>query len=221
MIVGIPLDYRRMQFISDAISTFGRFHHWHQDDPLLVRTLADVTFPATTLVPRDVVYREFADFGGSRISWFAPIYIFSADIADILPPDEDPMPFDGNPHPLPGHLQFHNHNWVMPEFPEIGWDELPPPENDHEPHHQEPHMMSHTTFSRRWWMKIKLLWSSRRNPWSCKFQMIQSITCQWMILSLFSNLGLPCSLPCILDRCPRSLGLSCLRTCCGSARFKR
>ena len=73
MIVGIPLDYKRTQFISDAISTFGRFHHWHQDDPLLVRTLAYVSFPATTLVPRDVVYREFADFGGSRISWSAPI----------------------------------------------------------------------------------------------------------------------------------------------------
>ena len=140
MIVGIPLDYRRTQYIADAISTFGRFHHWHQDDPLLVRTLAYFSFPATTLVPRDVVYREFADFGGSRISWSAPIYIFSADFADILPPDEDPMPFDGNPHPLPGHLQFHNHNWVMPEFPEIGWDELPPPAHENEPNHQEaPH----------------------------------------------------------------------------------
>ena len=28
----------------------------------------------------------------------------------------------------------------MLEFPEIGWDELPPPAHDHEPHHQEaPH----------------------------------------------------------------------------------
>ena len=77
---------------------------------------------------------------GSRISWSAPIYIFSADFADILPPDEDPMPFDGNPHPLPGHLQFNNHNWVMPEFPEIGWDELPPPMKENAPNDQEiPH----------------------------------------------------------------------------------
>ena len=28
----------------------------------------------------------------------------------------------------------------MPEFPEIGWDELPPPEDNHAPQHQDaPH----------------------------------------------------------------------------------
>lgn len=143
MILGIPLDYRCTDYIADAISTFGHFHHWHQDDPRLVRTLAYVSFPAPSLVPRDVVYREYANFGGARVSWTAPIYILSAEFVDMITADEDPMPFDGNPHPLPGHMHFDNHTWAMPEFPELGWNEVPPPANNHphadndQPGHQE------------------------------------------------------------------------------------
>ena len=85
-----------------------------------VHTLAYVSFPAPSLVPRDVVYREDTDFGGARIYWTSPIYILSAPFANILPADGDPMPFEGNPHPLPGNMQFENHNWVMPELPELG-----------------------------------------------------------------------------------------------------
>ena len=113
MMLGVPLDYRRTQYIADAVSTFGRFHHWHQDDPMLVRTLVYVSFLAPSLVPRDVVYREYTNFGGARISWTAPVYILSVAFADILPTDEYPMPFDGNPNPLPGDMQFDNQNWVM------------------------------------------------------------------------------------------------------------
>ena len=91
------------------------------------------------MVPRSVTYREFADFGGVRISWSAPVYILSADFANILPADEDPMPFNGNPHPLPGNMQFNNHNWVMPEFPELGWNDVPHPANE-QPLNDPPHV---------------------------------------------------------------------------------
>ena len=34
---------------------------------------------------------------------------------------------------LPGKMMFNNHNWVIPEFPELGWNDVPPPAagNDH------------------------------------------------------------------------------------------
>ena len=137
MLLGVPLDYRRSQYLANVISTFGRFHHWHQDDPMMVRSLVYVSFPAPTMVPRSVTYREFADFGGVRISWSAPVYILSTDFADILPADEDPMPFNGNPHPLPGNMQFNNHNWVLPEFPELGWNDVPAPDNG-QPQNEPP-----------------------------------------------------------------------------------
>ena len=42
MLLGVPLDYRRTEYIADDVSTFGRFHTWHQADQLLVHTLAYV-----------------------------------------------------------------------------------------------------------------------------------------------------------------------------------
>ncbi|XBI55160.1 hypothetical protein VPH35_037037 [Triticum aestivum] len=51
-----------------------------------------------------------------------------------MPEDEDPMPLDGNPHPLPGHDLPIEHNFVLPPYPAIGWNDLPPippPADDH------------------------------------------------------------------------------------------
>ena len=110
MMLRVPLDYRTTQHISNAVRSSGHFHILHQDDPMMVRSLAYVSFPAPTMVPRSVTYREFADFGGVRISWSAPVYVLSADFVDVLPADEDPMPFDGNPHPLLGQMHLNNHN---------------------------------------------------------------------------------------------------------------
>ena len=132
--LGVPLDYRTTQHISDAVSTFGHYHIWHQDDPRMVRTLVYVSFPSHQQVPRDVVYREYADFGATHISWTAPIYVLSAKFADILPANEDLMPFNGNPHPLPGNIPFDDVNFVMPEFLELGWNEAPHAHNADQHH---------------------------------------------------------------------------------------
>ena len=56
-------------------------------------------------------------------SWTAPCYILSANFAGVFPPDEDPMPLDGNPHPMPGHLQRNGNMFVLPQYPELGWDQ--------------------------------------------------------------------------------------------------
>jgi hypothetical protein len=66
-----------------------------------------------------------SNLGAVRESWTAPLYILSADFAEVLPPDEDPMPLDGNPHPLPGHLLPQLGNFVLPPYPELGWNEPP------------------------------------------------------------------------------------------------
>jgi hypothetical protein len=64
-------------------------------------------------VSRDVVFGRFASIGGAKESWSAPMYILTADFADTLPADEDPMPPNGNPHPLPGQLQHDNGNMFV------------------------------------------------------------------------------------------------------------
>jgi hypothetical protein len=45
-------------------------------------------------VPRDVVFGKFATVGGVKESRTAPVYILTAEFADALPGDEDPMPFN-------------------------------------------------------------------------------------------------------------------------------
>jgi hypothetical protein len=122
MLLGVPPDYRNNLDIANAISTFGKYHHWNNRDPLKARVLVYASFPSIASVPRDVVFGKFGTMGGVRESWTAAIYILTAEFADALPADEDQMPLDGNPHPLPGQL-LNNLNlnmFVMPPFPEIG-----------------------------------------------------------------------------------------------------
>jgi hypothetical protein len=123
MFLSIPLDFRNDYDLANAISTFGKLLHWHQDDVLLERTICYVAFPSEAKVPRDVVFSKFASVGGVKESWTAACFILTAEYADALPHDEDQMPLNGNPHPLPGQLMPNLNNFVNPQFPEIGWDE--------------------------------------------------------------------------------------------------
>ena len=84
------------------------------------------------MVPRDVFFREFATRGGTVVSWTAPIYILSANFADVLPADEDLMPIDGNPHPMPGHVPPPAPVWGAPPYPVLRWNDgglQQPPDN--------------------------------------------------------------------------------------------
>lgn len=85
----------------------------------------EASFPDTPLVPRDVVFGDYAEWGGAQVSWTAACYVLGADFADQMPNDEDPMPLDGNPHPLPGNLVPDNLPFVLPPYPMLGWNDAP------------------------------------------------------------------------------------------------
>jgi hypothetical protein len=124
------------------VSTFGQFHTWNSNDPIKERALVYASFPSPQLVPRDVVFGKFGTVGGVRESWTAPVYILSADFAEVLPADEDQMPLDGNPHPFPGELQPNNNLFVNPQYPEVGWDVVQDGNDAHQGNQQgnaEPH----------------------------------------------------------------------------------
>jgi hypothetical protein len=133
MFLGIPLDYRNTFDIANVVATFGTYHNWHHDDEVLDRTLVYASYPSAATVPRDVVFGRYANLGAARESWTAPCYVLNAVFADVMPPDEDPMPFDGNPHPLPGQLQPNNNQFVMPQYPELGWNIDPNQHHENEP----------------------------------------------------------------------------------------
>jgi hypothetical protein len=133
MFLGIPLDYCNTFDIANAIATFGTYHNWHRDDDVLYRTLVFASYPSAATVPRDVVFGRYANIGAARESWTAPCYVLNTAFADIIPLDEDHMPFDGNPHPLPGNLVPINNMLVLPHYPELGWNVNPNQEPEHEP----------------------------------------------------------------------------------------
>jgi hypothetical protein len=124
MLLGVPLDYCNEYDLANAIASFEKFHHWHQDDGVLERTMIYASFTSLALVPRDIVFGNYANMGGTKESWTAPCYVLTANFVDILPPDEDQMPPNGNPHPLPGYLMNADNNFVMPQFPELGWNDI-------------------------------------------------------------------------------------------------
>src|SRR3954470_5923552 len=62
MIIGVPLDYRNTCCLSEMIGTFGQFISWEHTYRRLVRTLIRASFPENAMVPRDVVFREFANW---------------------------------------------------------------------------------------------------------------------------------------------------------------
>ena len=127
MFLGVPLDLRNEENLRAAVNTFGKIHHWISDDPYLVRSIVFASFPEDILVPRDVVFSDYADWGGAKVSWTAPCYILGANFAEQMPQDEDPMPIDGNPHPLPGHLIHEDNIFALPPYPALGWNDVPPP----------------------------------------------------------------------------------------------
>ena len=64
MFLGVPLDLRNEENLRAAVNTFGKFHHWISDDPYLVRSIVFTSFPEDILVPRDVVFSDYAAWGG-------------------------------------------------------------------------------------------------------------------------------------------------------------
>jgi hypothetical protein len=138
LFLGIPPDYRNDYDITNAVSTFIKFHSWASDDPIKCRALVYASFPSPQLVPHDVVFGKYSFVGRVKKSWTAALYILTADFADALPVDKDQMPLDGNPHPLSGQLLQNLNLFVMPQFPEIGWDvvQQPEPQQNHDVQHE-------------------------------------------------------------------------------------
>ncbi|TVU08508.1 hypothetical protein EJB05_41913, partial [Eragrostis curvula] len=103
MFLAFPLDYQSMDFMKAAVAPFGRLLYWDSNSTNKSRVLVRVLVLSPDRVPRSLVVSQGTMLGGNGRSWTVPVYILDGQFPDIFPADEDPVPDDGNPHPLPHH----------------------------------------------------------------------------------------------------------------------
>ena len=104
MFLGFPLDYQLPEFVRAAVAPFGRLLNW-LEGPNKSRVLAKCLLLSPERVPRSLVISQGTLIGGAGRSWSVPVFIINGQFPDVFPQDEDPVPFDGNPHPGNGFCE--------------------------------------------------------------------------------------------------------------------
>ncbi|TVT99435.1 hypothetical protein EJB05_55207, partial [Eragrostis curvula] len=104
MFLAFPLDYQTMDYIKAAVAPFGRLLYWDSSDNNKSRVLVRVLVLSPDRIPRSLIVSQGTMLGGNGRSWAVPVYILDGVFPDVFPGDEDPVPANGDPHPLP-------HNW--------------------------------------------------------------------------------------------------------------
>jgi len=98
MFLAFPLDFQKDVFIRAAVAPFGCLLEWYRDENKS-RILAQVLVLSPDRVPRSLIVSRGTMIGGMGRSWTVPVYILNGHFPDHFPADEDPVPFDGEPHP--------------------------------------------------------------------------------------------------------------------------
>ena len=98
MFLAFPLDFQKDLFIRAAVAPYGRLLEWYRDGNKS-RILAQVLLLSPDRVPRSLIVSRGTMLGGTGRSWAVPVYILNGNFPDAFPADEDPVPFDGEPHP--------------------------------------------------------------------------------------------------------------------------
>ena len=112
MFLGFPLDYQLLDFIKVAVASFGRLITWIEG-PNKSRVLVKCLPLSPNHVPRSIIVSQGSLVSGMGRSWSVPVFILNGHFLDGFPPEEDPVPYDGNPHPA--HDPVHNANPNAPQ----------------------------------------------------------------------------------------------------------
>lgn len=99
LLSGFPFDRRCMHEISKAISSFGILLQWDRARSTRASLLVKVRVEALRGIPASLVVGEGNDF--QIDSDTVPVVILQQQILGEEAPDEDPIPPNGNPHPIP------------------------------------------------------------------------------------------------------------------------
>lgn len=101
MFLGFHLDYQTNDYIRAVVAPFGRLLHWYES-PNKSRVLIQCLVIAPERVPRSIVLSQ-GTILGVVVNLGQPLCTFLMATSHMLfPHDENPVPADGNPHPIHG-----------------------------------------------------------------------------------------------------------------------
>lgn len=106
-----PLDFQSRNYIEQAVNIFGTVLTWTNNDNYKSRVLVRCSVLHVSKIPRSVIVCKPRLVGGAGQSWLVPVFVLNSQNNDQLPADEDPIPQDGNPHPLPEQQQNLQHDF--------------------------------------------------------------------------------------------------------------
>ncbi|XBI96381.1 hypothetical protein VPH35_032670 [Triticum aestivum] len=117
LLVGFPADLRCIHELANSVRSFGKMCVWDRvkssDAAVLIKVYVDALkeIPASIVVSSDKKEGE---------SWTCPVIIIHDSPVGEGPPEEDPIPVDGNPHPRPDDDHRHpNQNMLIGPFLDV------------------------------------------------------------------------------------------------------
>ena len=120
MFLVFPLDFQTKDYVNMVVTQFGRILVWNDNvNNSKSRVIVQALVLDVHEEPRSVVVCKGTDIGGTRHSWTVPVYILNSQPTDVPPTDEDPIPPDGNPHPVNGLFFPGNHQEPHPIFEDV------------------------------------------------------------------------------------------------------
>ena len=106
--MGFPFDNREIHELANAIRSFGKLlicdRARSTQDALMVKIRVDEMRD----VPISIMVWESNDRNSE--SWTVLVVIVQQELVGVGPPEEDPIPIDGSPHPQPANPFHHPTN---------------------------------------------------------------------------------------------------------------
>ena len=112
--VRVPFDRRNIQELSNAVNKFGKFLTWDRVRCTRANLMVKVRVEKLSDIPTSIVFGEGDTFQSGSLT--VPIVILQHQILGVVPPDEDPVQPQDNPHPIPPQVVYHpnQHNHFGP-----------------------------------------------------------------------------------------------------------
>lgn len=101
MFLDFPLDFKTPTIIDKAVSLFGKVVKIQLDDNIRGRLLVKALYSSALEVPKRIVIKRDAAFGGVGRSWTVSVFLCHEEMPDIMPGDEDLLPVNHIPIPDP------------------------------------------------------------------------------------------------------------------------